>query len=200
MKKNFIYLCLLFLLCSCSSLNKKIVAVDSYSSYKITGGTYFLRTSTNGMELQQQFFEKEIEDMLLKKGYTRIYKKEYADFNILYNYGIKGPFTSISSYPVPVNPWWSNSVFYDGVYNGYYGPSWVNSIETVNYYVKALELSAYNSNKKVIWQVLGTMKSPHLNMRSSMKFLINGIENYVGINSNKVQYVKVYENEKTNIN
>lgn len=197
MKKNFIYLCLLFLLCSCSSLNKKIVAVDSYSSYKTIGGTYFLETSTKGMELQQQFFEKEIEGMLVKKGYTRIYRKDYADFNIFYNYGVKGPFTSISSYPVPVNPWWSNSVLYDGVYNGYYGPSWVNSIETVNYYVKALELSAYNSNKKVIWQVLGTMKSPHLNMRSSMKFLIGGIEEYIGINSNKVQYVKVYENENS---
>lgn len=194
MKKNIMYLFLLiFLFNGCSSIREKVVAVDSYSAYESQGGTYFLKTSTKGIELQQKSFEREIEKKLLEHGYTRIYNKEISDYNILYNYGVKGPFTYLSLYPVPVNSWWSNDRFYDGVYNGYYEASWVNSIETQNYYVKNIELTASNSNNAIIWQIFGTMKSKQHDMRDSMIFLLRGIDKYIGKNSKKVQYINVKE-------
>lgn len=198
MKKIFVlFLGLIFLfLQGCSSLNSKVVAVDSYAAAPIPGGTYFLSSNTSGLQLQQDAFAMNLQNMLATKGYTRVYNKKDAMYNIVFNYNVSGPFTSVQSYPVPVNPWWGPGI-YDGVYGGYFGPTWVNSVDATTYFVKKLELSAYNLNNQPIWQVVGSMKSSNSDLRDSFPYLVSGISLFIDRSSNQIMYVNVNENEKT---
>ncbi|MEG0300177.1 hypothetical protein [Cetobacterium sp.] len=184
----------LILLQGCSAFNSQVVAVDSYSTMQMSGGTYYLSTRTPGLQLQQQSFEIMLQNMLSTKGYTRTFSPQNSMYNIVYNYNIKGPYTNFESYPVPVNPWWDGP--YDGVYNGFYGDMWANSISTSTYFVKRLELSAYNKNNAV-WQVVGSLKSEDGNLRTSFPYLVSGISNYINTNSNKIIYVNVNQDSKT---
>lgn len=173
----------------CSSINNPVVAVDSYSATTISGGTYYLTTNTTGMELQQQAFEVNIQNMLSKKGYIRTFIPNNATFKIVYNYEVRGPFTSYESYPAPISPWWNGP--YGGLNNGFYGDMWTNSVITSTYFVKRLELSAYNRKNTPIWQVVGSLKSDNYEMRESFPILVSGISNYINVNSGEVVYVTV---------
>lgn len=184
----------LLLLQGCSFLDSKVVAVDSYSSTQAYGGTYYLSTTTAGMQLQQQSFENIIQNMLTEKGYTRTFNQNSAAYSIVYNYSVKGPYTSVESYPAPINPWWNGP--YGGVYNGFYGDMWVNSISASTYFVKNLELSAY-SGSNAIWQVVGSLKSDNSELRESFPYLVSAVSDYIDTNSNSVVYVNVEQNSKT---
>ena len=184
----------LALLQGCSALNSQVVAVDSYSTMQMSGGTYYLSTTTPGLQLQQQSFEIMLQNMLSTKGYTRTFSPKNSMYNIVYNYNIHGPYTNFESYPVPVNPWWNGP--YGGVYNGFYGDMWTNSISASTYFVKRLELSAYEKNNAV-WQVVGTLKSEDSDLRTSFPYLVSGISNYINSNSNRIVYVNVNEDSST---
>jgi hypothetical protein len=194
-KISILFSFLLLFLQGCSALNSKVVAVDSYSTMQSYGGSYYLSTNTPGLQLQQQSFEILLQNMLATKGYTRTYNQNTALYNIVYNYKIKGPYTSLESYPAPINPWWNGP--YGGIYNGFYGDMWVNSISASTYFVKRLELSAYTKNNNAIWQVIGSFKSDNSDMRDSFPYLVSAISNYVNTNSNKVVYLNVEENSQT---
>ncbi|WP_418966217.1 hypothetical protein [Cetobacterium sp.] len=186
---------LLLFLQGCSALNSRVIAVDSYSTQQAYGGTYYLSTNTPGLQLQQQSFEIILQNMLQTKGYTRTFNQKDALYNIVYGYKVKGPYTSLESYPAPINPWWNGP--YGGIYNGFYGDMWMNSISATTYFVKRLELSAYTKNNNAVWQVVGSLKSDNSDPRSSFPYLVSAISNYVNVNSNKVVYLNVEENSKT---
>ncbi|MGL4308289.1 MAG: DUF4136 domain-containing protein [Cetobacterium sp.] len=192
MKKIYILIfgIIMLMIQGCSSIQSKVVAVDSYSTHNTFGGTYYLTTNTQGMQLQQDYFASQLQYMLGTKGYTRLNDKKYAQYIINYNYDVSGPFTSVQSYQVPVNPWWGAG-YYGGVYGGYYGTTWTNSVEASTYFVKKLEVSAYDKNNNPIWQVVGTLKSSDSELRDSFPYLVSGIAPYVNENSNKIVYVSV---------
>ena len=194
-KISILFSFLLLLLQGCSALDSRVVAVDSYSTMQAYGGTYYLSTNTPGLQLQQQSFEVILQNMLQNKGYTRTFNQKNALYNIVYNYKIKGPYTSIESYPAPVNPWWNGP--YGGIYNGFYGDMWMNSISASTYFVKRLELSAFTKNNSAVWQVVGSLKSDNSDPRSSFPYLVSAISNYVNANSNQVVYLNVEENSQT---
>ena len=194
-KISILFSFLLLFLQGCSALNSRVVAVDSYSTMQAYGGTYYLSTNTPGLQLQQQSFEITLQNMLQSKGYTRTFNQKDALYNIVYNYKIKGPYTSLESYPAPINPWWNGP--YGGVYNGFYGDMWMNSISASTYFVKRLELSAFTKNNNAVWQVVGSLKSDNSDPRSSFPYLVSAISDYVNINSNKVVYLSVEENSQT---
>ncbi|MBC2855728.1 MAG: hypothetical protein RR191_01525 [Cetobacterium sp.] len=200
MKKIWIFLMVTFLLIlqGCSSLNSKVVAVDSYSTVPVPGGTYYLSSETKDLELQQEAFAMNLSEMLAAKGYARVYNKKAAQYNIVFNYSSTGPLTSMQSYQVPVNPWWSSGPdMYGGIYDGYFGPQWVNSVEATTYFVKKLEVSAYSANGKPVWQVVGTMKSFNSEIRGSFDYLVSGISPFVNRSSNQIVYVDVSQDQAT---
>ena len=194
-KISILFSFLMLLLQGCSALDSRVVAVDSYSTMQAYGGTYYLSTTTPGLQLQQQSFEIILQNMLQSKGYTRTFNQKNALYNIVYNYKIKGPYTSIESYPAPINPWWNGP--YGGVYNGFYGDMWMNSISASTYFVKRLELSAFTKNNNAVWQVIGSLKSDNSDPRGSFPYLVSAISNYVNTNSNPVVYLNVEENSQT---
>lgn len=199
MKKVYLVLIgiMVLILGGCSSLPHKVVAVDSYSTHNTFGGTYYLTTNTdnNGLVLQQENFEQQLQYMLSKKGYIRMFNKQEAQYVINYNYNVEGPYTSLESYQVPANPWWGAG-YYGGLYGGYYGTTWVNSVEATTYFVKKLEVSAYTKENQPIWQVVGTVKSNNSILRNTFPYLVNGIAPYINKNSNRILYVNVTENPK----
>lgn len=194
-KISILFSFLLFLLQGCSALNSRVIAVDSYSTMQAYGGTYYLSTNTPGLQLQQQSFEIILQNMLQTKGYTRTFNQKDALYNMVYNYKIKGPYTTLESYPAPINPWWTGP--YGGINNGFYGDMWVNSISASTYFVKRLELSAFTKNNNAVWQVIGSLKSDNNDPRVSFPYLISAISNYINVNSNQVVYLSVEENSKT---
>lgn len=194
-KISILFSFLMLLLQGCSALDSRVIAVDSYSTMQAYGGTYYLSTNTPGLQLQQQSFEIILQNMLQTKGYTRTFDQKSALYNIVYNYKIKGPYTTLESYPAPINPWWNGP--YGGVYNGFYGDMWMNSISASTYFVKRLELSAFSKNNNAIWQVVGSLKSDNSDLRSSFPYLVSALSNYVNVNSNKVVYLNVEENSQT---
>lgn len=194
-KISILFSFLMLLLQGCSALDSRVIAVDSYSTMQAYGGTYYLSTNTPGLQLQQQSFEIILQNMLQTKGYTRTFDQKSALYNIVYNYKVKGPYTTLESYPAPINPWWNGP--YGGVYNGFYGDMWMNSISASTYFVKRLELSAFSKNNNAIWQVVGSLKSDNSDLRSSFPYLVSALSNYVNVNSNKVVYLNVEENSQT---
>ena len=186
---------LLLFLQGCSALDSRVVAVDSYSTMQSYGGTYYLSTNSPGLQLQQQSFEVILQNLLHTKGYTTTFDQKNAFYNIVYNYRIRGTYTRLESYPAPINPWWNGP--YGGIYNGFYGDMWMNSISATTYFVKRLELSAYTKNNNAVWQAIGSLKSDNSDPRVSFPYLVSAISNYVNVNSNQVVYLNVEENSKT---
>ena len=194
-KFSVLFSFVLLLLQGCSMLNSRVVAVDSYSTMQAYAGTYYLFTNTPGLQLQQQSFETILQNMLQAKGYTRTFNQKGALYNIVYNYKIKGPYTSIESYPAPVNPWWNGP--YDGIYNGFYGDMWMNSISASTYFVNRLELSAFAKDNNALWQVVGSLKSDDSDPRNGFPYIVSALSNYINTNSNKVVYLNVEKNSQT---
>lgn len=135
--------------------------------------------------------------MLASKGYTRTFVNKEANYNIIYDYSVAGPFTTEESFPAPVNEWWGVEQTYGGVHNGMFEEAWYSdNTQYVNYYVKALSLSAY-VNTTPIWRVKGHVQAETPNLNQDYEYLISGISNYIDQSSGKVIYINVVKNSKT---
>lgn len=201
MSKKLAYLCPLALLMfqGCTSLiDGHLVAVDSYAPKSTSGGTYYLSSKGPEAGLQKQTFENSLQNMLASKGYTRTFVSKGANYNIVYDYTVAGPFTAEENFPAPVNEWWGVEQTYSGVHNGMFEEAWYsNDIQYVNYYVKTLDLSAYTKNNTPIWRVKGHVQAETPDLNQDYQYLISGISDYIGQSSGKVVYVNVVKNSKT---
>ena len=200
MIKKLAYLSPLALLMfqGCTSLiDGHLVAVDSYAPKLVPAGTYFLSAQGPEAGLQKQTFENSLQNMLASKGYTRTFVNKGANYNIVYNYGVTGPFTTEESFPAPVNEWWGIEQTYGGVHNGMFEEAWYSdNTQFVNYFVKTLSLSAY-ANNIPLWQVKGHVQAETPNLNQDYQYLISGISDYIDQSSGKVVYINVVKNSKT---
>lgn len=200
MLKKLAYLSPLALLMfqGCTSLmDGHLVAVDSYAPKPIPAGTYYLSSKGPEAGLQKQTFENSLQNMLASKGYTRTFVNKGANYNIVYDYTVTGPFTTEESFPAPVNEWWGVEQTYGGVHNGMFEEAWYSDdTQYVNYFVKALSLSAY-ANNIPLWRVKGHVQAETPNLNQDYQYLISGISDYIDQSSGKVVYVNIVKNSKT---
>lgn len=197
--RKFIYIAplSLFLLQGCSALiNGHTVAIDSYASQAVVPGTYYLSTENLNQGIQRPKFEISLDKMLVSKGYTRTFLENTAQYNIIYDYKVTGPYTVQETFPAPVNEWWGADVPYDGVYNGMFDAAWYSNTQYVNYFVKELSLTAYSKGNP-IWQVKSHVQAETPNPNSDYEYLISGISDYIDQSSGKIIYLNIVKNEKT---
>ncbi|MBC2854869.1 hypothetical protein [Cetobacterium sp. 2G large] len=202
MLKKLIYIVpvSLILLQGCSALiDGHTVAVDSYAAKPVVVGTYYLSTENVSVDLdiEKQTFENSIQEMLTSKGYNRTFVINNANYNIVYDYKVSGPFTTEEDFPAPINEWWGIGGPYGGVYNGLYDANWYgDNVQYVNYFVKELSLTAY-SNDNPVWQVKGHTQSQTPNLNEDYQYLVSGVANYIDVSSGKVIYINVVKDSKT---
>ncbi|MGL5279525.1 MAG: hypothetical protein ACRC8M_10725 [Cetobacterium sp.] len=191
MLKKLAYLSPLALLIfqGCTSLmDGHLVAVDSHATKTVQAGTYYLSSKGTEAGLQKQTFENSLQNMLASKGYTRTFVNKGAQYNIVYDYTVTGPFTTEEKFSVPET--------YGGYHSGLFEETWYTNIHYVNYFVKALSLSAYANNVS-LWRVKGHVQAETPDLNQDYQYLISGISNYIDQSSGKVVYVNVVKNSKT---
>lgn len=194
LKKLSFLTMIMFLFLSCSSLNSRTVAIDSYSTLEAYPGTYYLSTNTPGFQLQQKAFENNLESMLRTKGYRRTSNPKDALYKIIYNYKINGPYTQFDTYPAPISPYWRGGYGFRGRHDDlFYSDIWFNSIDTSTYFVKTLDISAYTNDGRAVWQTMSSLKNSNNDLRDSFPYLISATSQYINVNSNKVVYISVPE-------
>lgn len=197
MKKYFaIFISLIFFIFQgCSLLETRTVAVDSYAASVVPGGTYYLQADNQGFTLQKDQLSGELTMMLAQKGYTRVFDEKDAQYNITYQYQIKGPYQGSEAYPVAPNPWWGM-----GPYNYpdpfFYDTAWGQGIQYYIYYVQEIFISAADSSGNPVWQIMGSLKTQSNDVRDNFPFLLKGISSYIDKNSGKIIYINVAPNTK----
>lgn len=197
-KLTYLFPLTLLLFQGCTSLRDgHLVAVDSYAPKSVTAGTYYLSSKSAVAGLQKQSFENSLQNMLAAKGYTRTFVNKGASYNIVYDYSVAGPFTAEESFSAPVNEWWGVEQTYAGVHNGMFEEAWYSdNTQYVNYFVKALSLSAYEDTVP-LWRVKSHVQAETPDLNQDYPYLISGISDYIDRSSGKVVYINVVKNSKT---
>lgn len=198
MIKRFTYVLLLIslILQGCTALlDGHLVAVESYAPVQNVSGSYYLTSTPGQSGYEKQPFENALQNMLASKGYIRTFTQDKADYTIVYDYSVTGPFTTEEMYPAAVSSWiGAEKTYSNGVQESV---AYSTDTQYENYFVKKLNLSANSKTNNLVWKVVGSVQSETMNQNIGYEYLISGISNYIDTTSGKVIHINVVKDSKT---
>lgn len=196
-----VMLFILTFLMGCTSVPSPVrVTIDSYSDI-IPGveKSYYLEQPPAGrgeMELATRNYAIDLDLMLYKQGYRKVFDKKQANYIISFDCSVEGPFTegTVTQMPVRVGVGlgfgsWGHSRFH----SGYIGNDIIlaDAVELREFYRKNLFLRAKNKQGEPLWEIRAVNSSSTSDMRAVFPYLVTAASKYVGKNSGAVITVEV---------